>query len=327
MMADGEKVLVRVPASTANLGPGFDTLGMALNLYAWIEMAAAERNDISLFGDELRGVPADESNLVFQVAQRVFREAGIRMPCLSIAMYSDIPLTRGLGSSASAIIGAMAAANALAGSPLTDDDMFQLATRMEDHPDNVGASLFGGIVVAQWDGERARKIRIEPPARLEVLAVIPEFHLSTEKARQALPGSVALKDAVFNVAGSSLLVAALAAGDLAMIRHAMRDALHQPYRAALIPGMRRILAEAPDHGALGAALSGAGPTLLALADAASCDKLRLERFMLGAFAQEGVAAKALWLKPDRGGVQILTSPGGNSTFIDNIRHIKGEVRA
>lgn len=326
-MANAEKVLVRVPASTANMGPGFDTLGMALNLYAWIEMAVADKNDIALFGDELRGVPADESNLVFQVAQRVFREAGIRMPSLSIAMYSDIPLTRGLGSSASAIVGAMAAANALAGSPLTADDMFQIATRMEDHPDNVGASLFGGIVVAQWDGRHAWKIRIEPHARLEVLAVIPEFHLSTEKARQALPGHVTMKDAVFNVAGSSLLVAALASGELPMIRHAMRDVLHQPYRAALIPGMQRILAEAPDHGALGAALSGAGPTLLAFADSASCDKRRLERFMLDAFAREGVTAKALWLKPDRHGVQILTSLDGNSTFIDNIRHIKGEVRA
>src|SRR5690606_36685222 len=138
------KVIVQVPASTANLGPGFDTLGMALNLYAYIEMGVAENHTrISLFGDEMQGIPTDETNLIYQVAQQVFAEAGVSIPHLDISMYSDIPLTRGLGSSASAIIGGMYAANALIGGKLTDDQLFQLATQMEDHPDNVGASLFG----------------------------------------------------------------------------------------------------------------------------------------------------------------------------------------
>jgi homoserine kinase len=300
-----DRVRIRVPASTANLGPGFDSLGMALNLYTWIEMSPADATRITLFGEELAGLPTDKRNLVYQVAQQVFQAAGVSCPELEISMYSEIPLTRGLGSSASAIVGGLAAANALIGRPLTDDDLFQIATRLEDHPDNVGASLFGGIVVAYWDGVRAEHAIVEPHERLDVLAVIPDYHLSTEKARLALPRQVPLKDAVFNIGHAALLVAALAQGNLAMIRHAMKDALHQPYRTALVPGMARILAEAADHGALGAALSGAGPTMLAFADAASVDREELQAFMLNAFAEEGVAARALWLKPERQGVQVL----------------------
>ena len=309
-------VRVRVPASTANLGPGFDTLGMALNLYTWIEMSPAESTRITLIGEELAGLPTDKRNLVYQVAQQVFQAAGVSCPELEIAMYSEIPLTRGLGSSASAIVGGLAAANALIGRPLSDDGLFQIAARLEDHPDNVGASLFGGIVVAYWDGTRAEYAVIEPHERLDVLAVIPDYHLSTEKARHALPKQVPLKDAVFNIGHTALLVAALAQGNLAMIRHAMKDALHQPYRTALVPGMERILAEAADHGALGAALSGAGPTMLAFADAESGSRETLQAFMLSAFAEEGIAARAIWLKPERQGVQILTQDDQKRTLVE-----------
>lgn len=301
-----DKVRVRVPASTANLGPGFDTLGMALNLYTWIEMRASEQTVIRMEGPELAGLPADKSNLVYKAAQLVFAEAGVSCPDLSIAMYSEIPMTRGLGSSASAIVGGLAAANALIGRPLSNDRLFQIASRLEEHPDNVGASLFGGIVVAYWDGERAEHIVLKPHERLEVLAVIPEFHLSTEKARHALPERVPFRDAVFNVSHAAVLVAALAQGNLAMIRHAMKDALHQPYRAPLVPGMETILKEAPRYGALGAALSGAGPTMLALVDRESGSRESLESFMLDVFAREGIEARAMWLKPEAEGVQILT---------------------
>ncbi len=187
MENSSRKVLVKVPASTANLGPGFDTLGMALDLYAWIEMGFAEQTVIEFFGDQVKGVPADKSNLIYKVAQMVFERAGVSHPELYIGMYSEIPLTRGLGSSASAIVGALAAANALIGSPLSDDELFQMATGLEQHPDNVGASLFGGLVVAFWDGTRAEHIRVEPHGQLEVLVAIPHFQLSTEKARGVLP--------------------------------------------------------------------------------------------------------------------------------------------
>lgn len=304
------RVRVQVPASTANLGPGFDCLGMALNVYAWIEMSFAEQTRIEVLGEGMDGVPLDSTNLIYQVAQMVFAEAGEHHPGLHIRMRSDIPLTRGLGSSASAIVGALAAANALIGSKLSADQLFQLATRLEKHPDNVGASLFGGIVVAYWDGERAEYIRLTPHPDMEVLVAIPSFHLSTKKARNVLPQHVTLSEAVYNLSHSSLLVAAFATGNLEMIRHAMRDRLHQPHRAALIPGMAEILERAADFGALGAALSGAGPTMLALVDTNSSSKPQLESFLRETFERHEVEVELRWLKPDLAGVQIMMAEDG-----------------
>jgi homoserine kinase len=302
------KVCIKVPASTANLGPGFDCLGMALDLYAWIEMDFATKTKVILYGQQMLGIPLDKSNLIYKVAQMVFAEAGVSHPELEIAMYSEIPLTRGLGSSASAIIGGMVAANALIGNVLSKDKIFLMATQLEKHPDNVGASLFGGFVVASWDGRRADYIRIAPHERLEVLVAIPEFQLSTEIARHALPKEVFMKDAVFNLSHSSLLVAALCSGNLEMIRHAMQDVLHQPYRAALIPGMKTILREATDHGALGVALSGAGPTLLALVDKMSSEKAELAKFMQDTLLKEDIKSTMMWLNPEALGAQVLANP-------------------
>jgi homoserine kinase len=298
---------------------------MALNLYAWIEMEAAESTRIHLYGDQLQGVSTDKSNLIYKVAQMVFERAGVSHPELEISMYSEIPLTRGLGSSASAIIGGMAAANAMIGDALSQQTLFELSTELEQHPDNVGASLFGGIVVASWDGERADHITLEPHERLEVVVAIPEFHLATEKARLVLPQQVPMKDAVYNVAHSSLLVAALATGQLDMIQHAMKDALHQPYRAELIPGMAHILAEATQHGALGIALSGAGPTLLAFVDTAASDSQRLETFLRSTLQEQGIEARLLRLKPEQSGVTAAVVEANDSrTFMEQI---KGEVTA
>jgi homoserine kinase len=320
----GHRVRVKVPASSANLGPGFDSLGMALDLYAWIDMGIAkERTTIRLFGSGLDGIATDKSNLIYKVAQLVFDRAGVSHPELDIAMRSDIPLTRGLGSSASAIVGALTAANSLIGGKLTEDELFQMASGLEKHPDNVGASLFGGIVVAYWDGKRAEYVRIEPDESLEVLAAIPSFQLSTEKARGLLPQQVSLKDAVFNLSHSSVLVAALATGKLGMIRHAMTDRLHQPYRAPLIPGMAEILERAADHGALGAALSGAGPTLLALVDKRSGRKSELESFLRDTFRKEAVDVQTLWLKPCSCGVQFEVLDEEAPSLEEGV---KGELR-
>ncbi|OXS57954.1 homoserine kinase [Cohnella sp. CIP 111063] len=302
--SESGRVVVKVPASTANLGPGFDSLGMALSLFAWVSMAPAEQTRILLVGGNLEGVPEDKTNLIYEVAQAVFRKAGVDLPELEIGIRSDIPLTRGLGSSAAAIVGALVAANALTGYALSEDELFQMASELEKHPDNVGASLFGGIIAASWDGERADYVRIEPPEGLEVMAAIPEFELETKKARSALPEQVSMKDAVFNVTHSSLLTAALASGRLDLLSRAMRDRLHQPYRAALIPGMETILREAPDHGALGAALSGAGPTLLLLADTAQMSDGKLAAFVERVMSAEGIRVETRWLKVCLHGPQV-----------------------
>ncbi|MCH1641603.1 homoserine kinase [Paenibacillus timonensis] len=313
-----EGVRVKVPASTANLGPGFDTLGMALNLYSWIEMKPAASTVFRLHGGNLEGLPTDKSNLVYQVAQSVFAEAGVILPELEISMKSDIPLTRGLGSSASAIVGALFAANLLIGEPLSQAKLFDMATALEKHPDNVGASLFGGIITAVWDGSHADVLRIEPPADLEVLVAIPDFQLSTSKAREALPKQISLQDAVYNVSRTSLLTAALAAGRLDLIPAAMRDRLHQPYRASLVPGMARILEEATAHGALGAALSGAGPTLLCLTDRRQGTDDQLESFLLEVLGEQGIAAQTMRLKPCTLGAVELTMESEGS-FLDYIQ--------
>lgn len=321
-MSVPRKVLVKVPASTANLGPGFDTLGMALNLYAWIEMSiATEETTIELLGDQVAGIPLDKSNLIYDVAQEVFGVAGVNHSELHITMYSEIPLTRGLGSSASAIVGGMVAANALLGNPLSDDALFQLATRREQHPDNVGASLFGGLVVAQWNGERAEHVQVNLDERLEVLVIVPEFHLATNKAREVLPEWIKHQDGVYNVGHSSLLVAALMSGRFDLIHHAMKDRLHQPYRLSLIPGMAEMLEGAVAHGALGIALSGAGPTLLALVDKHSTRKHELEQYLGDVLQREKIEAHTMWLKPCAG-VMVETS--------DEVTHrlaerVKGEA--
>lgn len=322
-MIRNEGVRVKVPASTANLGPGFDTLGMALTLYAWIEMKPAEATVFHLHGENLDGLPTDKSNLLYKVAQSVFDEAGVSLPELEITMYSDIPLTRGLGSSASAIVGALYAANLLIGSPLSLSRLFDMATALEHHPDNVGASLYGGIITAVWDGAHAEALRIEPPDQLDVLVAIPDFQLSTSKAREVLPKQIGMSDAVYNISRASLLTAALTMGRLDLIKDAMRDRLHQPYRASLVPGMGRILEEATEHGALGSALSGAGPTLLALVDRTDNQGEELRSFLLGVLGNEGITARTLWLKPCTHGVTELTMIKGSSL----LDMIKGEVKA
>ncbi|MFC5529266.1 homoserine kinase [Cohnella yongneupensis] len=316
-----DRVVVKVPASTANLGPGFDSLGMALSLFAWVSLSPSSATRITLHGDNLDGVPQDKSNLVYEVAQAVFERAGVSIPELDIAIRSDIPLTRGLGSSAAAIIGALVAANALVGDPLSKDELFQMATALEKHPDNVGASLFGGIIVSAWDGTRAEYVRFDPPEGMDVLAAIPQFELSTKKARNVLPESLSFTDAVFNVSHSSLLTAALASGRLDLLRFAMRDRLHQPYRAPLIPGMETILSEAGDHGALAAVLSGAGPTLLLLTESGSESSQELEDFVKRTMKNEGIDVVTSWLAPCLHGPQVRCLSKQQPGFDDAPHHI------
>lgn len=323
-MMRNEKVLVKVPASTANLGPGFDTLGMALELFAWVEMSFSDRAIIHLYGDGMDGIPTDESNLVYRTALKVFQKAGIDCPGLEISMLSEIPLARGLGSSASAIVGALVAANHLAGDVFSKEQLFQMAVEIEHHPDNVGASLFGGLVVVAWDGGMPHYLRLDVDSAIEVLAAIPEFQLSTEQARNILPQQVSRQDAVYNISRASLLVSAFSLGKLDLIRDAMSDKLHQPYRSSLIPGMQDILNGAADHGALGAALSGAGPTLLALVNKDSRRKQELIDFIEQTLQQYTISAEYLWLNPADAGASVLTQNNNSSTFIEKL---KGELRA
>ncbi|MCF6092724.1 homoserine kinase [Microaerobacter geothermalis] len=307
------KVRVKVPGSTANLGPAFDTVGMAFQLYTTIDMQFSQKTRIKLLNENLEGLPEDESNLVFQVAQQVFQKAGFGYHPLDMTIKTEIPLTRGLGSSAAAIIGGMVAANALIGEPLSKEEIYVMATELEGHPDNVGASLFGGIVVAVMEKNIVPFVKLLPPEDLSVVAIIPSFHLPTEKARGVLPQQYEIKKVIHAVSHTGLLLTALATGNLDLLPYAMQDQLHQPYRAPLIPGMNEILQTAVNHGALGVALSGAGPTLIAFTKKGKEDGVI--QFLEDAFRREQIEAKGRILPIDHNGVSVERLSVKNSAIV------------
>ncbi|CAM3508829.1 homoserine kinase [Marinicrinis lubricantis] len=298
-------VTVKVPASTANLGPGFDTLGMALGKYLTIRLELSEQPEVELLGDNLEGLPQDQSNLIYQMAERIFAKANKPVPTFRMLMRSEIPLTRGMGSSAAAIVAGLVAGNVLAGRPFDDNQIYGMAAEIEGHPDNVGAAMFGGMVVTGLDGEQAVHMRFSPPEDLECLLVIPMFELSTEKARHVLPSQVNMKDAVHNISRSSLITAAFASGQMELLSFAMKDVLHQPYRAELIPGMKELLEGAVQHGALGAALSGAGPTMIAFCSKKQSRAAELERFFRSVMERYKVPVVVERIAPDLQGAQLI----------------------
>jgi homoserine kinase len=302
-------VSVKVPASTANMGPGFDTIGMAFQLYTTIRMRLNESTEIKMKGSNLEVLPQDKTNLLYKVSIHVFQLAGLPVPELYIEASSDIPLTRGLGSSAAAIVGALVGANILAGEPFKHEQLFAMASRLEGHPDNVGASFFGGIVIASMPDEKEEVevipyVRLQVPSALRVLAIIPEFWLPTETARSVLPETYKKGDVVYNISRSSLLVAALSQGRLDLLGQAMQDRVHQPYRVGLVPGLSEILQGAPEHGALATALSGAGPTILCFYREAK-EKDSLSHFIANVMAKHQVDYQLMDLLPDESGIRYI----------------------
>jgi len=249
-MTLGRRRLVRVPASTANLGPGLDVMAAALSLH--LELEVVETGSFAV-RTEL-DVSHDRDNLVVRAFERLHPADDFEF-----RISSQIPLSGGLGSSAAAILAGLMAADHLME---LDADIRAVAIELEGHPDNVSAALAGGFVVC--DGPRAR--RFEPPMGLEAVLVVPSEAVRTEQARAALPGLVPLPDAVFNVACASLLTLGLATGDWELVAGGLRDRLHQPYRAHLFPRSAELLDRAPSLGALGATISGAGPTVLVWCD-------------------------------------------------------------
>jgi homoserine kinase len=298
---DKYDVIVRVPGSTANLGSGFDCIGMALQLYTTIKMKKASHTVIHMKGPNLQGVPVDKSNLIYKVANLLFEKANLPSPDLEIEIESEIPLTRGLGSSAAAIIGGMVAANVIAGEPFNNEELYQFATELEGHPDNVGASLFGGIVIALWDKAQVSYIRVLPPEGLTTVMAIPDFELSTKLARDILPTSYSREDTVHAISHSSLLAAALVSGNTSVLYTAMNDRIHQPYRMSLIPGMEELLTNSKDYGALGVALSGAGPAVIALTDK---DDKKLKNYMQRVLLEHGISSSVSTLMPDSEGIKV-----------------------
>jgi homoserine kinase len=246
----GRRRKVRVPASSANLGPGFDSLAAAVSLYMELDVQETGEFSVEVYDHHL---PCDESNLCVRAFADLHDVEG-----LTFRIASEIPLTAGLGSSGAAIVAALLAADHMFELALPREDIFERATRIEGHPDNIAASLYGGFVICA-DGHVTS---IEPPAGLEAVAVVPAEPVSTAAARGALPAEVPLADATFNVAHASLLALGLARGDLALIARGLDDRIHQPRREHLYPRSMQLVAKARELGALGATISGAGPTVL-----------------------------------------------------------------
>lgn len=255
---------IKLPCSTANMGAGFDSIGMALALYNEIEFEVCESGlEIDVGDNQGFYIADDERNLVYRSIKRALEETGVPMPGLRIRQTNRIPQTRGLGSSSACVVGGIIAANIISDGSLSTDDMISIAAEIEGHPDNILPTFIGGMTAGAIVNGRVQYVHIEPPHRLKCCVLIPDFPLSTKKARAVLPASVSMADAVFNVSRSALMVGAMIQGRLDLVRTALEDRLHQPYRKDLIPGFDFIVSEAEKNGALGCCLSGAGPTMIA----------------------------------------------------------------
>ena len=296
---------IRVPASTSNLGPGFDALGLALSLYLTMEVGTANVSATS-FTFEGEGAAelnsAAEENLIYRAMQYIAGREGVELKPARFHVINEIPLARGLGSSAAAILAGFSAFEVITGTRLPEQKLLDYATEMEHHSDNVAAALLGSFVVSSVDESgKVSAIRMPFSNELHAIVVIPDFKVRTEEARRVVPLEVSRQDAVFNIQRAALFVAALAERRYDLLREAMRDQLHQPYRAPLVPGLEQVLQLQNVGGLVGAALSGSGPTVFALA---TSDVEDVKAALTDCFTSSGIACAAYTLAIDMDGRRI-----------------------
>jgi homoserine kinase len=255
---------IKVPASTSNLGPGFDTLGLALELFNEVEVfVSGKKLELKIEGEGEKELPRSSRNLFIQAMDLVLKASGKSRPAgLKIRMTNHIPLARGLGSSAATIIAGILAGHKLSKKDHSEKELLQFALKLEEHPDNLVPALVGGLSLSILEGEEAFYLGLPIPLGLQVVMIIPNFKLSTKKARKALPKNVPFGDAVFNLGRSSLLTASLIAGRYDLLKLATKDKLHQNYRFHLSSDMKKIFEIATESGGCGTVMSGAGPSIL-----------------------------------------------------------------
>ncbi len=290
------RVKVSVPASTSNLGPGFDALGLSLKLYNEFEVETADSYAVEVYGTDSEKIPTDDSNLFLRVYKSTSEYLGFSQP-VKVKIKNDIPIGRGLGSSATAIVAGILAAQAVGSLKLSLDEVMDIALKFEPHPDNLLPALLGGFVIAATNGELSF-LKLKFPKELKVVVVIPELLLSTEHSRSVLPESYSKKDVIFNIQRVALLLGALCKRDFHLLKEATRDKLHQPYRSDLIPGFWDVLSHAYSCGAYAAFLSGAGSCIAAFADK-NFDKIG--KSMCEVFESLGIEARYLILEVDENG--------------------------
>lgn len=265
-MSEEAMFSIKVPASTANLGPGFDSIGLALALYLEVRGSFSERWEVIPLSEDLKVFPADETNYIVSIAKKVAEAYNKELRPCRMTVCSDIPLTRGLGSSASAIVAGIELANIAGNLHLSAEEKIRHASLLEGHPDNAGASVTGGLVVG-WHSEEETHVISYPLEGIKVIAVIPDYELRTDDSRNVLPKSLGYQDAVLASASANVLLTALLTRNWELAGTMMKkDRFHQPYRSTLVPHLSKVEEAARDSGAVGTALSGAGPTVLCLVE-------------------------------------------------------------
>ena len=305
MIKTNEAVIVKVPATSANCGPGFDSLGLACTLYNTFTYEVCKDGlELVIDGEGKDLLSADAGNLAFAAFFKVWTKMTDQEIGLKVHMRNNIPLSRGLGSSSTAIVAGLMAANYMTGSTLTKADLVNLATEMEGHPDNVAPALLGGFTISYMEDKTAHSFSFIPAKKLKLVAVVPSMPLSTSKARAAIPTLVPHCDAVFNASRTALLIGALMSGEYSYLPAALEDKLHQPYRASLIPGMEEAFTAAKAMGAYNAIISGAGSTLMAYAPVTG-NPDEIGQAMVAALAAKGMDAIYHVLNIDIEGAKIL----------------------
>ena len=296
------RVHVRVPATSANLGPGFDALGLALALHNEVTASESDRVRVTIEGEGAGRLSPGAENVVARGVRKAYEAAGRPFKGVALACVNRVPTARGLGSSAAAWVGGLVAGNALLGGPLSRDALLALAARAEGHPDNVTAALMGGLTVSCATGQgRIAAISLPVPAAVRWVVLVPEVTSATAEARAVLPPTFTRADAVFNVQRVALLLAALQSGRLDCLGEALDDRLHQPYRLRLFPWMPAVVEAARAAGAVGCVLSGAGPSLLAVV---RDDADVVARSMESALAAAGIRGRAAALAVDTEGAVV-----------------------
>jgi len=293
-------IKVQVPGTSANVGPGFDAFGLALSVYNTFSFEEKQDGKLTIRGVEKKY--QGSTNLVYRSMQKVFKKAGHHSGGLYIHSDVGIPISRGLGSSATCIVGGLFGANALIGSPLTTAELFDLAVEMEGHPDNVAPAIFGGLVVSLNDQGKNVYIKNTVHPSFEFYAIVPDFPLSTSDARQVLPKKINFSDATHNLPRATMTYLALTTGSEDILRVAMKDRLHQPYRKKLIAHYDVVTRKARDMGCINTCISGAGPTILAIN---SVSNPSFQHKMSVYLKEKMPGWQLLPLFPDNTGVQIV----------------------
>jgi len=300
------KIKIKVPATTANLGPGFDALGLALDLWNETEFIATkdEQITVKVKGEGKDSLPKDATNAVAEAALLVYRLAGKPFSGMQINCNNRVPLGSGLGSSSAAMLTGMLGANALLGSPFSREEILKLAIETEGHPDNVAPAMLGGLVASIIHENHVVSLRLTLTSRrspIHITVVLPDFDFPTKQARAILPAQIARKDAIHNISRAVIVTEAFRKGDLNMLGEAMEDKLHQPYRIPLIPGAQDAMDAMKDAGASAVALSGAGPSLIAFS---SKHESAIGEAAKRAFAAAGLNLRVYKLKISRKGAEV-----------------------